>query len=81
MLQQATEGQEDNEVGDDDRVAETVLGFVLDPVDVAAHDAVEVAPADNKTEGHAALVDAFRVVGGPETGLAGWGAKRDRVQE
>lgn len=42
-----------------------VAGLVFGAVDVAADDTVEVAPADDETEGDATFIDAFGVVGGP----------------
>ena len=68
VLQQTSEGQEEDEVADNDAVADAVLGLVLGAVDVAADDAVEVAPANDEAEGDTALVDAFGVVGGPRIG-------------
>ena len=65
MLQQTSESQKKDKVADNDAVADAVLGLVRGAVDVAADDAVEIAPADDEAKGDAALVDALSVVGGP----------------
>lgn len=36
---------------------------------VRGYDAVQIAPADNKAHGYAALVDAFGVVADPDDGV------------
>ena len=38
-------------------------------VDIGAYHAVQIPPADDESQRDAALVDAFRVVGGPRDGI------------
>ena len=69
ILQHAAPEQEDCQVAQYDAVALSVQWGVFGLVDVGGDDAVEVAPADDEAQGYAALVDAFRVVGGPDDGV------------
>lgn len=61
----AASEQEQGEVCQHHAVAQTVQWFVCCAVDVARHDAVQIAPADYEAEGYATLVDTFGVVGTP----------------
>lgn len=64
----ATYEQEHCEVGQNCAMAGIVPWFVT--VDVGRDDAVEIAEPDHDAHGHAALVDAFDVVGCPDYGVS-----------
>ena len=46
-------------------VTRAIGGLVLCPIDVAADDAVEVAPADDEPKSYASFVHPFQVVACP----------------
>lgn len=69
-LQQATAKEEEGEVSEHGAVAGPEAGRVLAAVDVGGDHTVQVAPADDKAEGDAALVDALDVVGCPRDSVA-----------
>ena len=71
MLQDAAAEKSDDQVSQHHAVARDVPRGVLGPIDVAAHDPVQVAPPDDDPERDAALVHAFGVVRRP----------RDRVRD
>lgn len=81
VIRDTTAQEENHQISHDDAVSLSVLWRILDSVNVAADDTVQIPPSDDEPQGDTTLVDTFGVVGDPGDGVGDGRVDAQRAQE
>lgn len=81
MGSNTTTKQKERQVSQHDSMAELVSRSILRAVDVARHNAVQIAPADHEAQSDSALVHAFGIIGAPGNRVGDAGVDAQSAEE